>query len=51
MILHHITADQLAELERTFAVFTPQGWALPEWLVALRNEPYELVKEIPHEPQ
>lgn len=38
MWLGSIRSEDLDTLERVFAVLTPEGWVLPEWLVWLRQQ-------------
>lgn len=50
-LLHSIQPDQIEKLKEIFAVFTPQGWAIPEWIAALEGN-YEITNEpILHNPQ
>jgi hypothetical protein len=37
MILASIHFEDIWELERIFAVLTPEGWAIPVWLCNLRD--------------
>lgn len=32
-LLTNISNEQIAKLEQIFAVMTPKGWAVPEWLL------------------
>lgn len=33
---HFVKSVDIEILEGIFAVFTPQGWSIPEWLILLR---------------
>lgn len=37
MIIHFIRLKDIEWLEQKFAVLTPTGWTVPEWVVLLRN--------------
>lgn len=43
MFIHHITEQQIDNLKEIFAVLTPEGWAIPEWIVALEGK-YDIVE-------
>jgi hypothetical protein len=37
MLLTGITLEQIENLQQIFSVLTPEGWAIPEWLVHLED--------------
>lgn len=37
MMIHHLKEDQIFYLESKFAVLTPNGWVIPDWIVYLRK--------------
>lgn len=42
MVLHHVKLVDIERLEEIFAVLTPEGWKIPDWLVLLRQNCKEL---------
>lgn len=47
MLITGMTLEQVEKLEEIFAILTPEGWAIPEWLVLLRAsvDGYDVVIE------
>lgn len=35
--IHFVTLKNVAKLEQIFAVLTPAGWVIPDWLVLMRD--------------